>query len=45
MILCADSLPPCDDAERHFKKQLFGPLLQPFEDLTPEGKHFEGIRA
>ncbi len=33
-----------DDAEGHFKKQLFGPL-QHFKALTPEGKPFEGIRA
>ncbi len=54
MILCADSLHDDgasmwtrdDDAEGHFKKQLFGPLpLQPFKALTPEGKPFEGIRA
>ncbi len=33
-----------DDAEGHFKKQLFGPYtLQPFEALTPEGKLFEGM--
>ncbi len=52
MILCADSLHDDgasvwardDDAEGHFKKQLFVPYtLQPFKALTPEGKPFEGI--
>ncbi len=35
-----------DDAEGHFKKQLFGTLHpSTLEVLTPEGKPFEGIRA
>ncbi len=44
-ILCMMMAPPYDDAEGHFKKQLFGPLhtLQPFKALTPESKRFEGI--
>ncbi len=52
IILCTDCLHDDgtsvwawdDDAEGHFKKQLFGPL-QHFKALTPEGKPFEGIRA